>query len=356
MITIKNAEKSYDGKNKVLEDINLEIKKGEFVVLLGPSGCGKSTLLRMIAGLEEMTEGNIWINGVHANKLLPKDRQLSMVFQNYALFPHMTVRENILFGLDVKKVSKEEQENRLKKVAEIMGLTDYLKRKPGQLSGGQRQRVALARSICSQAPICLMDEPLSNLDAKLRGQMRSEIKRIQQMLGLTIVYVTHDQVEAMTMGDRIVVLNEGHIQQIGAPLEVYNHPANKLVATFIGTPQMNIFHAMTDKNILILDDKIKLNIRHHKTRNFPQGDFYVGVRAEHFVKAQESSDYVFEVETAGVEYTGDETQIFFQHGEQFAVAKWFGQIPIDKNHKIAFGIQNENLYIFDKTSGNIITG
>lgn len=206
-------------------------------MLLGPSGCGKSTLLRMIAGLEEMTEGDIWIDGVHANELPPKDRKLSMVFQNYALFPHMTVRENILFGLDVKKISKEEQQERLQKVAQIMGLSEYLKRKPGQLSGGQRQRVALARSICSQAPICLMDEPLSNLDAKLRGQMRSEIKRIQRMLGLTIVYVTHDQVEAMTMGDRVMVLNEGHIQQIGEPLEVYNYPQNKLVATFIGTPQ-----------------------------------------------------------------------------------------------------------------------
>ena len=284
MIKIEHAAKSYDGKNKVIEDIDLEIKKGEFFVLLGPSGCGKSTLLRMIAGLEEMTEGDIWIDGVHANELPPKDRKLSMVFQNYALFPHMTVRENILFGLDVKKISKEEQQERLQKVAQIMGLSEYLKRKPGQLSGGQRQRVALARSICSQAPICLMDEPLSNLDAKLRGQTRSEIRRIQRMLGLTIVYVTHDQVEAMTMGDRVMVLNEGHIQQIGEPLEVYNHPQNKLVATFIGTPQMNIFHARAERNTLILDDAIPVNIRNTNIRNFPNGEFYVGVRAEHLDK------------------------------------------------------------------------
>ena len=191
MIRLENVAKSYDGKTMVIQDINLEIKKGEFFVLLGPSGCGKSTLLRMIAGLEKITQGDLWIDGQHANDLLPKERNLSMVFQNYALFPHMTVRDNILFGLDARKVDRQEQEERLGKVAEIMGLAEYLGRKPGQLSGGQRQRVALARSICSQTPICLMDEPLSNLDAKLRGQMRSEIRRIQRMLGLTIVYVTH---------------------------------------------------------------------------------------------------------------------------------------------------------------------
>lgn len=354
MIKIEHAAKSYDGKNKVIEDIDLEIKKGEFFVLLGPSGCGKSTLLRMIAGLEEMTEGDIWIDGVHANELPPKDRKLSMVFQNYALFPHMTVRENILFGLDVKKISKEEQQERLQKVAQIMGLSEYLKRKPGQLSGGQRQRVALARSICSQAPICLMDEPLSNLDAKLRGQMRSEIKRIQRMLGLTIVYVTHDQVEAMTMGDRVMVLNEGHIQQIGEPLEVYNYPQNKLVATFIGTPQMNIFHARAERNTLILDDAIPVNIRNTNIRNFPDGEFHVGVRAEHLDKEQENADYVIEVEASGVEYTGDETQISFRHGNEYAIAKWFGQIPVTTDHKLKLGIQDKNLYIFDKADGKVI--
>lgn len=354
VIKIKNVGKSYDGKKMVIEDINLEIKKGEFFVLLGPSGCGKSTLLRMIAGLEKMTTGDLWINGVHANELEPKDRQLSMVFQNYALFPHMTVRENILFGLDVKKVPKDEQEERLREVSEIMGLSEYLKRKPGQLSGGQRQRVALARSICSQAPICLMDEPLSNLDAKLRGQMRSEIKRIQKMLGLTIVYVTHDQVEAMTMGDRIMILNEGHIQQVGEPLEVYNCPANKLVATFIGTPQMNIFNAKIENDKMLLDNNLVLNMNHKKVRHFPKGDFYIGVRAEHLSKMQEESDYTIEVEATSVEYTGDETQIFFQHGNQFAIAKWFGQIPITVEHKISLGIQDENLYVFDKGSGKII--
>ncbi len=354
MIKIEHAAKSYDGKNKVIEDIDLEIKKGEFFVLLGPSGCGKSTLLRMIAGLEEMTEGDLWIDGVHANDLPPKDRKLSMVFQNYALFPHMTVRENILFGLDVKKVSKEEQQNRLEKVAEIMGLSALLKRKPGQLSGGQRQRVALARSICSQAPICLMDEPLSNLDAKLRGQMRSEIKRIQRMLGLTIVYVTHDQVEAMTMGDRVMVLNEGHIQQIGAPLDVYNHPQNKLVATFIGTPQMNIFCAKADQDTLVLDENIPVDIKNRNMRDFPDGEFYVGIRAEHLDKEDENADYVIEVEAAGVEYTGDETQVSFLHGNEYAVAKWFGQIPVSVDHKLKLGIQDKNLYIFDKTSGKVI--
>lgn len=354
MIKLENAAKSYDGKNMVIQDINLEIQKGEFFVLLGPSGCGKSTLLRMIAGLEEITEGDLWINGKHANELLPKDRQLSMVFQNYALFPHMTVKDNILFGLDAKKVNKEEQLRRLDSVVRIMGLSELLKRKPGQLSGGQRQRVALARSICSQAPICLMDEPLSNLDAKLRGQMRSEIKRIQRMLGLTIVYVTHDQVEAMTMGDRIMVLNEGHIQQIGAPLEVYNNPANKLVATFIGTPQMNIFDAKIEQNRLEINGKLSMEIDADDVRKFPQKEFYVGIRAEHLKIAGDDADYTMMINASGIEYTGDETQVMFDNGNGYGIAKWFGQIPVKLNEPIRIGIKKEHLYLFDKETGKII--
>jgi len=353
MIKIKDIAKSYDGKTTVIEEVNLEIQKGEFFVLLGPSGCGKSTLLRMIAGLEDITRGELWINGELANDLPPKDRQLSMVFQNYALFPYMTVRNNILFGLDAKKIPREEQEKRLQKVAEIMGLQDYLKRKPGQLSGGQRQRVALARSICSQSPICLMDEPLSNLDAKLRGQMRSEIKRIQRMLGITIVYVTHDQVEAMTMGDRIMVLNDGHVQQIGKPLEVYNHPANIQVATFIGTPQMNIFDAEINEASIVLNQRIRMEGNSEIIKAMPKGRFKAGIRAEHLMPAGEDADYTMEVEAAGVEYTGDETQIMFEHGKGFGIIKWFGQIPVNVHGRIRLGIKKEYLYLFDSATGQI---
>lgn len=216
MIELKNVSKVYqNAEETAVKGVSVHMKKGEFFVLVGPSGCGKSTLLRMIAGLEEISSGDLIINERVANDLEPKDRNLSMVFQNYALYPHLSVEENILFGLKVRKVQKEERQKRLMEAVEMVGLKEYVKMKPGQLSGGQRQRVALARAIVSQAPICLMDEPLSNLDAKLRAQMRIEIREIQQRLGITMIYVTHDQIEAMTMGDRIMVLNKGSIQQVG---------------------------------------------------------------------------------------------------------------------------------------------
>ena len=241
MIELKNVSKVYkNAEETAVKGVSVHIKKGEFFVLVGPSGCGKSTLLRMIAGLEEISSGDLIINERVANDLEPKDRNLSMVFQNYALYPHLSVEENILFGLKVRKVQKEERQKRLMEAIEMVGLKEYVKMKPGQLSGGQRQRVALARAIVSQAPICLMDEPLSNLDAKLRAQMRIEIREIQQRLGITMIYVTHDQIEAMTMGDRIMVLNKGSIQQVGTPLDIYNEPANEFVASFIGSPSMNI--------------------------------------------------------------------------------------------------------------------
>ena len=239
-ITMNNIVKRYDKEVTVLDDIDLTINEGEFFVMVGPSGSGKSTLLRMIAGLEDITDGVMKIDDNVINHLPPKKRNLSMVFQSYALYPHMTVRDNILFGLKSRKVNKEEQQKRLHETTEMIGLSDYLDRKPRQLSGGQRQRVALARAIVSQAPICLMDEPLSNLDAKLRANMRIEIRRLQRQFGLTMVYVTHDQVEAMTMGDRIMVLDSGKIQQVGRPIDLYNEPANLFVASFIGSPKMNI--------------------------------------------------------------------------------------------------------------------
>jgi multiple sugar transport system ATP-binding protein len=238
-LTLKNITKVYDNQVKAVDDFNLEIADKEFIVLVGPSGCGKSTVLRMVAGLEEITEGELLIDGVRMNEVEPKDRDLSMVFQNYALFPHMTVYENIAFGLRRRKVPKHEIDRIVNETAEILEITELLKRKPKQLSGGQRQRVAIGRAIVRHPKAFLMDEPLSNLDAKLRNQMRAEIVKLRKRVNTTFIYVTHDQIEAMTLGDRIVVMNQGVIQQVGTPQEVFDRPENMFVAGFIGTPQMN---------------------------------------------------------------------------------------------------------------------
>ncbi len=241
-LTLKNISKRF-GSVEVLNDINLEIREGEFVVLVGPSGCGKSTTLRLIAGLEDITEGEVIIDHKVVNLLEPHHRNIAMVFQNYALYPHKNVRENIIFGLKRAKVSREIIGARLEKVSKMLELQDFLERKPAQLSGGQRQRVAMGRAIVRDADVFLFDEPLSNLDAKLRHQMRSEIKRIHRAYQTTTLYVTHDQVEAMTMGDRIVVMREGVIEQQGTPMEIYLKPSNTFVATFIGSPSMNLLPA-----------------------------------------------------------------------------------------------------------------
>ena len=251
-VVLKNVIKKYD-KNVVINNINLEIKDKEFVVLVGASGCGKSTILRMIAGLEEITSGEILIGDKKVNDIPPKDRDIAFVFQSYALYPHMTVRENIAFGLKMRKVDKKIIEQKVNEAAEILDLTEYLDRKPKQLSGGQRQRVALGRAIVRNPKVFLMDEPLSNLDAKLRVQMRSEIKKLHEKLQTTFIYVTHDQTEALTMGDRIVVLDKGVIQQFDTPEAIYNNPANTFVAGFIGSPQMNFIEGKDlglDENIL----------------------------------------------------------------------------------------------------------
>lgn len=258
-VVLKNVEKVYDGRVQAVYNFNLSVKKKEFVVLVGPSGCGKSTTLRMIAGLEEITGGNLYIDGVFANYLESKDRDIAMVFQSYALYPNMTVFDNIAFGLKVRKEDKEVIKKKVYDVAEILDLGMYLDRKPKELSGGQMQRVALGRAIVRNAKVFLMDEPLSNLDAKLRVQMRSEIVKLHRNINATTIYVTHDQTEAMTMADRIVVMNKGIIQQIGTPMEVYNNPRNVFVATFIGTPPMNVFEVKLDNDV-IKDENTSITI------------------------------------------------------------------------------------------------
>lgn len=238
-VQINNLKKEYDKGVLAIKGANVEIKDKEFVVLVGPSGCGKSTLLRMIAGLEEITDGDLLIDGERVNELSPKDRDIAMVFQNYALYPHMSVFDNMAFGLKLRKMPKTEIKERVENAAEILGLTEYLTRKPKAMSGGQRQRVAIGRALVRDPKVFLFDEPLSNLDAKLRVQMRIEIKRLHQQLQATMIYVTHDQIEAMTMGDKIVVLKDGIVQQVDSPMNLFNNPANKFVAGFIGSPSMN---------------------------------------------------------------------------------------------------------------------
>ena len=240
-VILKNVKKIYDKNVVAVHDFNLEIEDNEFIVLVGPSGCGKSTTLRMVAGLEEISEGEVYIGDKLVNDMPPKNRDIAMVFQNYALYPHMTVYENMAFSLKLKKVKKQEIDAKVKEAARILGITDYLQRKPKALSGGQKQRVAIGRAIVRNPQVFLMDEPLSNLDAKLRNEMRAEIIKLRKRIQTTFIYVTHDQTEAMTLGDRIVIMKDGFIQQIGTPYEVFNHPSNLVVAGFIGSPQMNFF-------------------------------------------------------------------------------------------------------------------
>ena len=347
--------KSYDGTNNVLRGINLEIEEGEFFILVGPSGCGKSTLLRIIAGLETVTDGELLIDGEVANDTLPKDRNLTMVFQSYALYPHMSVRDNILFGLDVKKVPKAEQEERLKEAAALLGLEQYLDRKPRELSGGQRQRVALARSVCSRSPICLMDEPLSNLDAKLRSTMRIEIRRLQRKLGLTVIYVTHDQVEAMTMGDRIAVLNNGTIQQLGTPLDLYNRPANEFVASFIGTPQMNLAAARLTEAGLVLNDAVTLPLTDEDRTSLPEGaSWTVGFRPEQIYPATPSSVHAIEVRVVSTEMMGNETLIVFEVGDALFTARWQGQHRVENGSTLRISLDPRYAHLFDAQTHELV--
>lgn len=258
-LSLRNVNKIYDNHVQAVFDFNLDVKEKEFIVLVGPSGCGKSTTLRMIAGLEQITAGDLFINGEIANDLLPKERDIAMVFQSYALYPHMTVKENMGFGLKINRYPKDEIERRVAHAAEILQLEPYLNRKPGQLSGGQCQRVALGRAIVRNSKLFLMDEPLSNLDAKLRVSMRSELVKLHQRLGATTVYVTHDQTEAMTMATRVVVMDKGYIKQVGTPSEIYQNPDNIFVATFIGSPAMNMYQVKYEKGNIIFKNGSTLN-------------------------------------------------------------------------------------------------
>ena len=275
-VALQNVRKIYEGNVVAVEDFSMDISHGEFIVLVGPSGCGKSTTLRMIAGLEEISSGTLKIGDKVMNTVEPKDRDIAMVFQNYALYPHMTVYENMAFALKLRKMKRKEIDERVKQAANILGITQYLKRRPRALSGGQRQRVAIGRAIVREPKVFLMDEPLSNLDAKLRNQMRTELLALRKRIDSTFIYVTHDQTEAMTLGDRIVVMRDGKIEQMGTPHEVYTSPANTFVAGFIGAPQMNFFECEAVGDELTVGE-IKLKIK-----NMPvEGNIIAGIRPEH---------------------------------------------------------------------------
>ncbi|MED4291545.1 sn-glycerol-3-phosphate ABC transporter ATP-binding protein UgpC [Priestia megaterium] len=352
-VELVNIGKSYDQKTNVIQDINVTIEPGEFFVLVGPSGCGKSTMLRMIAGLEEVTQGELLIGDVKANKLLPSQRDLSMVFQNYALYPHLTVEQNILFGLHTKKISKQEQQKRCREAAEMLGLSEYLKRKPRQLSGGQRQRVALARAIVTHSPICLMDEPLSNLDAKLRAKMRSEIRQIQRKLGITMIYVTHDQTEAMTMADRMMILNGGNIQQVGRPLDIYNAPTNTFVASFIGSPPMNLSNVSIENNLLVFEDRRAISMSTPHSNLNGKKEVVVGVRPEH-IQLATNDNTSFIVEVDNVEILGTETLLTFHMGDKQWMAKWNGQWTIKVGERVSIFIDPKHLFLFDGDTGSCL--
>ncbi|PAE08464.1 glycerol-3-phosphate ABC transporter ATP-binding protein [Terribacillus saccharophilus] len=354
-VELAGLKKSYDGKKNVIEQVNLQLQQGEFFVLVGPSGCGKSTILRMIAGLEPITDGELFVNGKRMNDAPPNKRDLSMVFQNYALYPHLNVEQNITFGLHTKKISREEQRRRCLEAAEMLGLADYLRRKPRQLSGGQRQRVALARAIVTQAPLCLMDEPLSNLDAKLRTRMRSEIRQIQRKLGITMIYVTHDQTEAMTMADRMMILHEGEAMQIGKPLNIYNHPANTFVASFIGSPAMNVMEADVSPSGIGLSPHCTLPNPMKGNVKAASKNVQVGIRPEHILfSAPEQADAV--VEVVNTEVLGTETLITFilDNAKDQWIARWNGQWQFSVGDRIPIRFDLDAIHLFSKDNGRIL--
>ena len=335
-VTLENLHKIYDGKITAVRDVNVTINDKEFVVLVGPSGCGKSTVLRMIAGLEEISRGSISIDGSVVNDVAPKDRDIAMVFQNYALYPHMSVYENLAFGLKLRKYDKAEIERRVQHAARILGIDKFLDRKPKALSGGQRQRVALGRAIVRQPKVFLFDEPLSNLDANLRVQMRTEISRLHHQLQTTMIYVTHDQIEAMSMGDRIVVMKDGMVQQVDTPLNIYHHPANKFVAGFIGSPTMNFMNGTLKKNgeVTFNQDQTSFALTvpksmEEKLKAHSATRVTLGIRPEH-IHAHKPADVAsiapFTASVEVVEPVGNEVFVYFSTG---ADAQYVARLATD---------------------------
>ncbi|RKY51746.1 MAG: sugar ABC transporter ATP-binding protein [Candidatus Neomarinimicrobiota bacterium] len=356
-IELRNITKEFEKNKPIIENLNLSIFEGEFLVLVGPSGCGKSTTLRMIAGLEEVTQGDIFIDDQLINYVAPKNRDIAMVFQNYALYPHMTVYENMSFGLRLRKYSKEAVKERVNEAASILELEDLLNRKPKQLSGGQRQRVALGRAIVRKPKVFLFDEPLSNLDAKLRIQMRAEIKKLHQKLKTTMVYVTHDQVEAMTMGDRIVVMKDGVIHQIGSPSEIYQKPDDLFVAGFIGSPVMNFLLGSLNKNMFISgDSSVKLNLLEHTVDKAKGKSVVLGIRPEDVSLSRNSKDdSEIRMKLEMVEPMGNETILTFTCGQNKITCRSYqGDIHYESGSVVKVYFNLNKIHLFDNRTGKVI--
>lgn len=337
-VVLKNLVKSYDGKKNIINGINLEIKDNEFIVLVGSSGCGKSTILRLISGLEDITSGEILIDDVLVNNLHPKDRDIAFVFQSYALYPHMSVYENIAFGLKMRKYDKLIIDKKVKEAAKALNLEEYLDRKPKELSGGQRQRVALGRAIVRNPKVFLMDEPLSNLDANLRVQMRAEIKRLHNKLATTFIYVTHDQTEALTMGDRIVVLDKGIVQQVDSPENIYKNPANKFVGGFIG--QMNFIDVKVEEGSFNIE-----GVCFNLPENFNKTELIVGIRPEKMINGDKEIPVIPEI----IETSGSERLVYFDLNGAKCSAKIPLDYKIEENIKLKLNIND--MYFFDKNTG-----
>jgi sn-glycerol 3-phosphate transport system ATP-binding protein len=346
-ITLNDLVKAY-GDVEVLHHVEGEIEDGEFIVIVGPSGCGKSTLLRMVAGLETITSGEISIGDKVVNKLEPAERDIAMVFQNYALYPHMSVRQNMAYGLKIRNIPRDEIDRRVQEAADILEIGDYLDRKPRQLSGGQRQRVAMGRAIVRNPQVFLFDEPLSNLDAKLRVQMRLEIRKLQQRLGVTSIYVTHDQVEAMTLGDRLMVLNDGLVEQFGTPIELYDRPATLFVAGFIGSPAMNFLNVNASDGTLTIGNGATLSGATHAN-----GPVTLGVRPEHLVHDEAGS---IRISAQMFEQLGATTLV---HGvldgtDTDIVASMTGHVTAGAGTIMSFSAEAGNLHVFDSSTGRRI--
>jgi multiple sugar transport system ATP-binding protein len=382
-VSLEQVNKVYENGFHAVYDLSLDIADGEFMVLVGPSGCGKTTALRMVAGLEDITSGILRIGGKEANDETPKQRDIAMVFQNYALYPHMTVAENIGFALKLRKLPQPELDAKVKEAADILGLTDWLDRKPGQLSGGQRQRVAMGRAIVRSPSVFLMDEPLSNLDAKLRVQMRAEVQRIQRRIGVATVYVTHDQIEAMTMGDRVTVLRAGILQQVDTPQNLYDNPDNVFVAAFIGSPAQNLYDAaLTEgaRSIKLGSQEIPLPDAVRAKRpalvSYAGKDVVVGMRPEHLPAAKPGETGptlvgdVNLIEALGselvVHFTIDANRVIAEGaldkdeaeavGKGEGVARVEAKTPVKVGDKMTFGIDIEDMQFFDTQTGLAIRG
>jgi multiple sugar transport system ATP-binding protein len=349
-VSIRSVRKSF-GSTEILHGVSVEIEDGEFVILVGPSGCGKSTLLRMIAGLENISAGEIAIGNRVVNSVAPKERDIAMVFQNYALYPHMTVRDNMAFSLSLAKAPKDLIESQVGRAAQILGLTQYLNRYPRQLSGGQRQRVAMGRAIVRNPQVFLFDEPLSNLDAKLRVAMRAEIKELHQRLTTTTVYVTHDQIEAMTMADKIVVMNSGNVEQIGAPLELYDRPSNLFVAGFIGSPAMNFLKGRIESGSFISESGTTLPLS--GTTNGSAGKPAVyGVRPEHFQLSPQGFPATIHV----IEPTGSETQVMAEFAGAPVICAFRERVSAKPGETIHVLPDPSLVHLFDAGTGQRLAG